>query len=64
MKPHRIVLIRQGECFANTDESKFTTEPDYIIELMEQRVSQACETGRRRNHVFLCIPFFAYPIHF
>ena len=23
MKPHRIILIRHGECHANTDESKF-----------------------------------------
>lgn len=30
---HRIILIRHGECHANTDENKFATEPDYTIEL-------------------------------
>ena len=47
MKPHRIILIRHGECFANTDESKFATEPDYTIELTEQGIAQACEAGER-----------------
>ena len=41
MKPHRIILIRHGECHANTDESKFATEPDYTIELTEKGVAQA-----------------------
>lgn len=26
MKSHRIILISRGECFTNTDESKFATE--------------------------------------
>lgn len=37
MKPNRIILIRHGECFANTDESKFASEPDYTIELTKKR---------------------------
>ena len=46
MKPHRIILIRHGECHANTDESKFATEPDYTIELTEKGVAQAREAGQ------------------
>lgn len=45
MKPHRIILVRQGECHANTGESKFATEPDYTIELTENGIRQAYETG-------------------
>lgn len=45
MKPHRIILVRHGECHANTDESKFATEPDYIIELTENGIRQAYEAG-------------------
>lgn len=45
MKPHRIILIRHGECYANTDESKFATEPDYTIELTEKGIQQACDAG-------------------
>ena len=33
MNPRRIILIRHGECHANNDESKFATEPDYMIVL-------------------------------
>lgn len=47
MKPHRIILVRHGECFANTDESRFATEPDYTIELTEKGITQACEAGER-----------------
>lgn len=47
MKPHRIILIRHGECHANTDESKFATEPDYTIELTEKGIWQALEAGKR-----------------
>lgn len=45
MKPHRIILVRHGECYANTDESKFATEPDYTIELTENGIRQAYEAG-------------------
>lgn len=45
MKPNRIILIRHGECFANTDESKFATEPDYTIELTDKGIQQAIEAG-------------------
>lgn len=47
MKPHRIILIRHGECYANTDESKFATEPDYTIELTEKGSQQAQEAGKK-----------------
>lgn len=47
MKPHRIILIRHGECYANTDESKFATEPDYTIELTERGIMQADEAGKK-----------------
>lgn len=47
MKPHRIILIRHGECHANTDESKFATEPDYTIELTEKGIAQAKEAGEK-----------------
>ena len=46
MKPHRIILIRHGECHANRDESKFATEPDYTIELTPKGIIQAQEAGR------------------
>ena len=42
-KPRRIILIRHGECHANTDKSKFATEPDYTIELTEKGIEQARE---------------------
>lgn len=45
MKPNRIILIRHGECFANTDESKFASEPDYTIELTKKGILQAKEAG-------------------
>lgn len=45
MKPRRIILIRHGECHANTDESQFATIPDYTIELTESGIIQACEAG-------------------
>ncbi len=45
MKPHRIILIRHGECYANTDESQFATEPDYTIELTPKGIEQAYEAG-------------------
>ena len=45
MKPLRIILVRHGECHANTDESKFATEPDYTIELTENGIRQAYEAG-------------------
>lgn len=47
MKPHRIILIRHGECHANTDESKFATVPDYTIELTEKGILQAQEAGKK-----------------
>ena len=47
MKPHRIILIRHGECHANTDESKFATEPDYTIELTEKGIRQAQAAGQK-----------------
>ncbi len=46
MKPHRIILIRHGECHANSDENKFATEPDYTIELTPKGVEQARRAGR------------------
>ena len=45
MKPRRIILIRHGECHANTDEFKFATEPDYTIELTEKDLEQARQAG-------------------
>lgn len=45
MKPKRIILIRHGECFANTDESKFAYEPDYTIELTDKGIQQAKDAG-------------------
>ena len=45
MKPHRIILVRHGECHANTDESKFATEPEFTIELTENGIRQAYEAG-------------------
>ena len=53
MKPHRIILIRHGECHANTDESKFATEPDYTIELTEKGVAQAREAGQKLREQLL-----------
>ena len=47
MKPKRIILIRHGECFANTDESKFASEPDYTIELTNKGILQAKEAGEK-----------------
>lgn len=47
MKPHRIILIRHGECHANTDESKFATEPDYTIELTDKGITQAQLAGEK-----------------
>lgn len=44
-KPRRIILIRHGECHANTDESKFATDPDYTIELTGKGIEQAQEAG-------------------
>lgn len=51
MKPHRIILIRHGECHANTDESQFATVPDYTIELTENGIRQAEEAGRKLKEV-------------
>lgn len=45
MKPRRIILIRHGECHANTDESQFATEPDYTIELTPKGIEQAQAAG-------------------
>lgn len=42
---YSIILVRHGECHANTDESKFATEPDYTIELTENGIRQAYEAG-------------------
>lgn len=47
MKPHRIILIRHGECYGNTDESWFATVPDYTIELTENGIQQAVEAGKK-----------------
>ncbi len=47
MKPKRIILIRHGECFANSDESKFTSEPDYTIELTDKGILQAKDAGMK-----------------
>ena len=65
MKPHRIILIRHGECYANTDESKFATEPDYTIELTEKGSQQAQEAGKKLKELlgeesayFYISPFF------
>lgn len=38
-------MIRHGECYANTDESQFATEPDYTIELTPKGIEQAYEAG-------------------
>lgn len=51
MKPHRIILIRHGECQANTDESQFATEPDYTIELTSNGILQAAEAGRKLKEI-------------
>lgn len=51
MKPHRIILIRHGECHANTDESQFATVPDYTIELTENGIRQAEEAGKKLKEV-------------
>lgn len=51
MKPHRIILIRHGECHANTDESKFATIPDYTIELTESGIMQAREAGENLKQI-------------
>ena len=51
MKPHRIILVRHGECHANTDESKFATEPDYTIELTENGIRQAYEAGLKMKEL-------------
>ena len=51
MKPHRIILIRHGECHANTDESKFATEPDYTIELTDKGITQAQLAGEKLKHL-------------
>lgn len=45
MKPRRIILVRHGECHANTDESQFATEPDYTIELTSKGIEQAQVAG-------------------
>lgn len=45
MKPRRIILIRHGECHANTDESQFATEPDYTIELTPKGIEQGQAAG-------------------
>lgn len=63
MKPHRIILIRHGECYANTDESKFATEPDYTIELTEKGIQQAQEAGKNsRNCWVRNPPIFISPL--
>ena len=51
MKPHRIILIRHGECHANTDESQFATVPAYTIELTENGIRQAEEAGKKLKEV-------------
>lgn len=56
MKPDRIILIRHGKCHANTDESKFATEPDYTIELTENGILQALEAD-----LFGCNGFYPVP---
>lgn len=47
MKPHRIILIRHGECYGNTDVSWFAAVPDYTIELTENGIQQAVEAGKK-----------------
>lgn len=51
MKPHRIILIRHGECHGNTDESRFATVPDYTIELTDKGIQQAVEAGEKLKQV-------------
>lgn len=51
MKPHRIILIRHGECHANTDESQFATIPDYTIELTHIGILQAREAGENLKQI-------------
>lgn len=51
MKPQRILLIRHGECHANTDESQFATIPDYTIELTDVGILQACKAGEKLKQI-------------
>lgn len=51
MKPHRIILIRHGECYANNDESQFATIPDYTIELTPKGIRQAKEAGIKLKEI-------------
>lgn len=51
MKPHRIILIRHGECHANTDESQFATVPDYTIELTHDGILQARKAGENLKQI-------------
>lgn len=60
MKPHRIILVRHGECHANTDESKFATEPDYTIELTENGIRQAYEAGLKLKELVENEPLYFY----
>lgn len=47
MRPHRIILIRHGECHGNRDMEQFAAVPDYTIELTERGVEQAREAGQK-----------------
>ena len=65
MKPHRIILIRHGECHANVNESHFATIPDYTIELTEKGIQQALQAGQKlkelvkdENIYFYVSPFW------
>ena len=60
MKPHRIILIRHGECYANTDESQFATEPDYTIELTPRGLEQAREAGEALKALVGDEPLYFY----
>lgn len=51
MKPYRIILIRHGECYGNTDESRFATMPDYTIELTPNGIQQAIEAGKKLKKI-------------
>lgn len=60
MKPHRIILIRHGECYANTDESQFATEPDYTIELTPRGLERAREAGEALKALVGDEPLYFY----
>ncbi|XP_009792382.1 phosphoglycerate mutase-like protein AT74H [Nicotiana tabacum] len=43
--PKRIILVRHGECLANTDINVYGTTPNHKIELTQKGIEQAKQTG-------------------